>query len=437
VAEPVTVSRLDRLSLPIVRSIASKPRLTELLFGRTRWGNQFTPDASRDPYPTHEVIRADGPVTWHPLYRQWFVTGYDEALAILSSPDVIVGGQRELVLACRPHSKMSPHCRDLMRKFLLFVDPPDHTRLRRLVSRAFSPRQVARLEAAAERQAECLLAALGPVPCVDMFAAFNAPFPIQVIADLLGIPEEDWAWTRTLSDALTRFLDPFPDFDVDAVDALLGDGIAYFDQLVEARRITPTDDLISDLVAAEDENDRLDRFETVAIVMFLMFAGHETTSGMLGNAMLALAEFPEQRAWVRDEPERWPNAVEELLRYDTALQIDPRAAGADFTVGGQTIRKGQNIILMLGAANRDPRRWPDADVLRLDRDDPRPISFGHGIHHCLGAALARMELRVGLRRFVEGFGDYTIDPEEVVWKEHMVLRGPIMLPVCPQARPRD
>jgi cytochrome P450 len=429
VPEPVTVSRLDRLSLPLVRSIVAKPRLTELFFGRTRWGNQFTPESSSNPYRTHEVIRADGPITWHPLYRQWFVTGYDEVMSVLSSPDVIVGGQRELVLACRPHSKMSPHCRDLMRKFLLFVDPPDHTRLRRLVSGAFSPRQVGRLEAAAERQAKKLLGSTGSGPCTDMFATFNAPFPIQVIADLLGIPEEDWEWTRKLSDALTQFLDPFPDFDVAAVDAMLGDGIAYFDQLVESRRAVPTDDLISALVAAEDDEDRLDRFETVAIVMFLMFAGHETTSGMLGNAMLALAKFPEQRALIRSDPDLWPNAVEELLRYDTALQIDPRAAGDDFVVGGKTIKKGQNIILMLGAANRDPCRWPDADVLRLDRVDPRPISFGHGVHHCLGAALARMELRVGLRHFVDEFGDYTIDPDLVEWKEHMVLRGPITLPV--------
>lgn len=429
VADGRTPRLIDRLTLPAVREVSTRPRLTDAVFRFNRWGNVFTPENSFDPYLTHDRIRADGPVCWNGGFQQWFVTGYDEVVEILTSSAATVRGQTELVLACRPHSKMSPPVRGLMRKFLLFVDPPDHTRLRRLVSRAFSPRQVARLEAASERQAALLLDEIADNPTPEMFAAFNAPFPIRVISELLGIPEDLWPWSQRLSDGLTAFLNPFPDFDRDEIDALLVEGINTFDDLIEERRASPTDDLISALVTAEDDGDRLDRYETIATLMFLMFAGHETTSGVLGNAIVGLARFPDQRELIRNQPELWPNAVEEFLRWDTALQIDPRQAAADIEVGGQRIRQGQNILLMLGAANRDPRRYQAPDELRLDRSEPRPISFGHGPHYCLGAALARMELRVGLKLVVERFGDFTVELGEVEMKEHMVLRGPVRLPI--------
>jgi cytochrome P450 len=348
---------------------------------------------------------------------------------VLSSPAVEVSTQREVVLAIRPHSVMSENSKELFRHFLLFVDPPDHTRLRSLVSRAFTPRQMERIEPEVERIAEALLDRIADDPRPDLFAGYNAPLPIQVISALLGIPEERWPFTVELSRALITYLDPFPEFEPAEVDAMLNRGVQFFDDLIEERRASPQDDLISALVAAADDDDRLTRFETIAMAMFLMFAGHETTSGSLGNSMVALARFPEQRALIRDNPELWPNAVEELLRWDAPLQVDPRAAREDLEVGGRTIKAGKRIVVMLGAANRDRRRWPDADELRLDRDDPRPISFGHGIHHCIGAALARMQMRIGLRVFLDRFGDYEVDSDAVVWKEHAVLRGPVELPI--------
>jgi len=422
-------SRLDRTALRIVREIGKRPRLAQAILSPTRWGNQFTEENLANPYPMHQVIRADGPVVWNPWYQQWFVTGYDEAQEVLSSSATTVAAQRDLVLACPPHVDMSDASAELIRHFLLLVDPPVHTRLRRLVSGAFTPRQIRRIEESAAQMAAELLDGLADQDEIDMFAAFNAPFPINVIAELLGIPREHWGFTTELSLALTAFLDPFPEFDPPDIDATLQEGIEFFDSLIDARRDEPGDDLLSALLHAEADDDRLDRFETIAVAMFLMFAGHETTSGLLGNAMLALAGFPDQRAMIRADPSLWPNAVEELLRFDTALQIDPRAAAEDFTVGGRRIKAGQNIIVMLGAANRDPRRYDDPDELRLDRVDPRPISFGHGIHFCIGASLARMEIRVGLSAFVERFGDYTIDRDAMEWKNHMVLRGPVKVPL--------
>jgi cytochrome P450 len=419
----------ERVALPMAREFAARPKLSAALLRYTRWGNVFADGNSENPYAMHERIRADGPVCWNPLFQQWFITGYDEVVEALASPAMTVRGGTELVLACRPHSQMSDSARGLMRTFLLFVDAPDHPRLRRIVSRAFSPRQVARLESASVSQAAALFRTIGADPNPEMFGAFNAPFPIRVISELLGIPEDRWAWTQKLSDALAALLNPFPDFDAAEMDHTLNEALGVFDDLVQERKTNPTDDLISALVTAEDDGDRLDRYETIATIMFIMFAGHETTSGVLGNAMIGLAESPDQLALIRATPELWPNAVEEFLRWDTALQMTPRRTSVDTEIGGQPMKAGQNVILMLGAANRDPRRYDNPDALRLDREEPRSIAFGHGAHYCLGAALARMELRVGLQQFVDFVGDYRVDRSEVVMKSHAMLRGPVELPI--------
>jgi cytochrome P450 len=173
----------------------------------------------------------------------------------------------------------------------------------------------------------------------------------------------------------------------------------------------------------------------VSLVMILLLAGHETTTGALGNAIVALARHPEQRDLVRRRPELWPNAVEELLRFDTVVQTDPRAALEDATVGGRTIKKGQNLTVMLGAVNRDPRRFDAPDELRLDRRDPSPMSFGHGIHHCVGAALVRAEMRVALPAVVRALGDYAVVEDQLAWKRSIAFRGPSRLVVTPQAGP--
>lgn len=419
----------DRYSLPVVRAIVKRPRLTEAVFGRTRWGNIFAPGIEENPYRAYEPIVADGPVAWSPWYQQYFITGYDEARDVLSSEKMEVTTQREVILACRPHSRMSDTSKALFRKFLLFVDPPDHTRLRSLVSRAFTPKQMRRIEADVERIAIGLLDGIADQPAPDVFRAFNAPLPIHTISELLGIPEEEWPLTVEVSEALVDYLNPFPDFEPARVDGLLEEGVRLLHGLAEARRMDPRDDLLSALVHAETDEGRLDRFEVVAVAMFLMFAGHETTSGALGLAMVHMAANPDQRRLVMDDPELWPNAVEEFLRYDPPLHVDPRAAKEDVEIGGVSIAAGKRLTVLIGAANRDPRQFDAPDELRLDRENPRPISFGHGIHHCIGAALARMQMRTGLRVFLDRFGEYEIDPGSIEWKGHPALRGPVVLPV--------
>ena len=223
-------------------------------------------------------------------------------------------------------------------------------------------------------------------------------------------------------------LEPLTPFDPASMSQRFAELDTYFRDLIDQRRNEPGDDLISAL-AAPDDGPALHDDEIVGMIGSLLFAGHETVTGTLGNALVALALHPQQRALLRARSDLTANAVEELLRFDPPTQVSARQATADFGVAGVTIKRGDNIGLMIGAANRDKRRWPDADDLRLDRTDPKPLSFGFGAHHCLGAALARMELRLALPALLDTLGDYTIDLERTTWKRSFALRGPTTLPL--------
>lgn len=420
--------RIESITIPLIRQVIARPWLADRVFGRDSWGNPFRPEFVADPYVDDELIRADGPVVWKPLYQNWFVTGYDEVREILASPNATVSKQAEVLLDVSPYTKLSPRSRSFFENFLLLTDPPKHTRLRGLVNRAFTPRQVARLEERMSGIIDDLIADFSGDD-VELMSEFATPFPSNVIAELLGLPPERWEWMQQTSLVVTDLLDPFRAFDVDVMERTISDFHDYIVEIASERRANPKDDLLTGLAQVEDGSDRLSENELVSIVGFILFAGHETTAGMFGNSIRALAEHPEQRAMVRANPDLWPNAVEELLRYDTSVRSDPRVAERAMELGGKKIKAGQNFVVLVGAANRDPRRFPDGHLLRLDRDDPSPISFGHGIHYCLGATLARAELRMGLTRLLEVLGDYTIDPAAIEWKQSITIRSPLKLPV--------
>jgi cytochrome P450 len=425
--------RKEQVLLPLLRNVVQRPRLASAFFRFDRWGNPFTDEIARDPYPSYDVIRAEGPVTYRALYQQWFVSGYDEIKAVLAAEQVAVGAQIETLMVTRPYSKLSDQAAFLFRHFLLVIDPPDHGRLRGLVAKAFTPRRVTALESRVEAIADDLLAELRGQgqPVWEMVESFNVKLPVNVIADLLGLPPERWEWARRTTTELVRLLDPFEGFDAAEVNAAVAEVFDVYGVMADDRRARPADDLLTALVEVEQDGDRLTRDELVVMVAFLMGAGFETTSNLLGNAIMALAAHPEERDKLCRHPELWPNAVEELIRYDTSIRRDPRHTTSDLTIGEVTIPAGSNVLLMLDAANRDPRHYDNPDRLQLDRADPRPISFGHGIHYCLGANLARMELRVGLQALLAAAGDYTVDPEAVTWKRSATLRGPTRLPLRP------
>ncbi|MGI8756584.1 MAG: cytochrome P450 [Acidimicrobiales bacterium] len=427
--EAVAVMRREEIALSVLRGLVKRPRLADAVFRFDKWGNILGPDRFVDPYPIYERMRAAGPVSFSPLWQQWAVVGYEEAREVLSSSSFGVAAQLDLLLEARPYSNLSERTKILLRNALLFTDPPLHTRLRSVVNRAFTPRQMQRLEPRIDALARSMVATMATSSKPDAMAALADPLPINVISELIGVPADRWAWMAQISAELRAVLDPFNPIDPADVDATCDDLTAYYSDLADQRLRDPQEDLISELVRAEADDGRLDRSELVSIVTILMLAGHETTSGAIGNAIVTLADHPDQRALVAANPALWPNAVEELLRFDTAVHTDPRAAFEDVTIAGAKIKKGQNLTVMLGAANRDPRRFDDPDELRLDRDDPTPLSFGHGIHHCIGAALARMETRLALRAFLDAFPDYIVDHNTIKWKQSLAFRSPTYLQV--------
>jgi cytochrome P450 len=311
---------------------------------------------------------------------------------------------------------------------MLMLNPPAHGRLRGLVSRSFTAHRVAGLRDAVEQIAVDLLDRLpGTVEFVDQVAF---PFPVAVIGEMLGIPAGDrqmfQPWVRDWTSVL-EILNPLA---VDCADAAAVQIDGYLRELVRARKAKPTGDLISALAADEAGEEALDEDEVVTMAALILGAGFETTTGLLSNGLLALIEAPEQAALLRSRPDLAGSAVEELLRYDTPVQmLYGRTAVEDMLVGDLEVSAGQRFITIVGAANRDPRHFRDPDQLQLDRDDGRPLSFGGGIHHCLGAALARLEAQVMIPELVRRFPNARLTGEPV--RRHgLLIRGYTSLPVA-------
>ncbi|WP_433329750.1 cytochrome P450 [Spirillospora sp. CA-294931] len=311
------------------------------------------------------------------------------------------------------------------RRSFLLLDPPDHTRLRRLVSKAFTPRLVERLRPRVEELVDELLDGL--TGRADVIASLAYPLPVRLISELLGVPPEDRDRFKGWSDALARGLDPeflLPDADVARRHEARVEFTTYFRALAARRREEPEDDLLSALVAVSDGGDVLSEPELLATCVLLLVAGHETTVNLIGNGALALLRHPDQLAWFREHPEAAPAAVEELLRYDPPVQLSTRSALEDVELDGTKIALGEPILLLTGAANRDPEVFDEPerlDLTRYTRDAPRHLAFGSGIHFCLGAPLARLEGEIALRRLFER--EVALDETPPAYRDNLVLRG--------------
>jgi cytochrome P450 len=368
----------------------------------------------------------------HQRLRGWIVSGYHECETVLRSTHSSVD-RSETLQIFRPYSQLEPDVLEFFATWLIGIDPPDHTRLRKLVSRAFTPRSVEALEPEIRRIADTLLDDVerhsheSSAP-VDLMASYANVLPIQVIGTLLGIPAADWPWLKTVSDDIARFVDPITGFDAKVMNASVRELSDYFVDLLEQRRTQPSADLTGRLLEAEEAGDRLTRSELISMVALVMGAGHETTTGLIGNALVAVDANPAARTLLLTRPDLDDNAVEEFLRYDSPVQATQRTLTAPLEVGGFVIPAGADVSVMLAAANRDPIEFDRPDELLLDRPDPRPLSFGSGIHHCVGAALARMEGRVAITSFVRRFPGFTIDESTIEWKSTVTLRGPNRLP---------
>jgi cytochrome P450 len=376
----------------------------------------FAPEVRADPWPFYARLREADPVHRRPD-GDWILTRYADCQGVLADPRCSSNPAHE----SRP-SEGSP-ARQAGSNLLLFLDPPDHTRLRRLVSKAFTPRRVEELRPRIAELVDALLDEVDGEPTFNLLEALAFPLPVIVICELMGVPAEDRDSLKEWSTAASRLLDPDVEGETLELGLLAGMGLAgYFDALFEERRRQPQDDLVSGLVAAEEEGDRLSADELRSITVLLFIAGHETTMNLIGNGTYALLQHPDQLALVRDDLEMARSAIEELLRYDGPVHVTARVPTEDIDVGGTPIAAGERMVVALGAANRDPAQYPDPDRLDVTREDNRHLTFSHGIHFCLGASLARVEGQVAIPRLLQRFPDLALAAEPS-YREHLVLRG--------------
>lgn len=363
----------------------------------------FTPRGRRDPYPIYARLRASAPVTPTP-FGGWMVFPHDEIDRILRSPSFRAPrGYRDADDPAGP-PRFNPQGRLTLhrRHWVLFESGTAHARLRRLLMTAFTSRAVQQLEPRIERLVESLLAEPLRSGELEVIAQLAYPLPATVICELLGIPEHDRERNRAWAAQVSATIDPScTDVQIATAEQAMDAWDDYVRAVLAKRRADPGAGLIDAMLAAESEGDRLNDDEIAANITLLFMAGHETTTGLIGNGLYALLAHPAQLRRLRDDIGRLDHAVEEMLRYDSPVQFAARVSTEDVELGGQRIPAGVPVSLALGAANRDPARHIDPEIFDIGRDNPRPLSFGAGAHFCVGAALARMETRLALRHLIE------------------------------------
>ena len=394
----------------------------------------FAPGFTDDPYPQYAVMRAQAPVYAHP-FGFWLLTGYDEVSWLLRAGLSVEDGNvaadsllRQMRDQMYGAADESPRASALS---MLDRDPPDHTRLRRLVSKAFTPRAIQALRPRITELVDGMLDAMAEQRRVDLVDALAFPLPFSVIAEMLGTPPADHERIRQLTGTVVRSLEPVADPDLAAAIIAADDELIQIAvEMIAWKRANPAGDLLTALIHAEDGGDVLSDDELVAQTLLLYIAGHETTVNLIAGGTLALLHHPGQLAQLRSDPALVGNAVEELLRYDSPVQASRRITLEPVTVGGVTIPAGAFVMASLGSANRDERFWgPDAAELDLRRENARQhVSFGAGPHHCLGASLARLEACIAFERLAARFPGLALDGD-VVWNGRINLRGPAHLPV--------
>lgn len=388
-----------------------------------------------DPYPLFARLRTEDPIHWCAPMKMWLVTRYDDVHEGLRETERLSNSRESMYTdPLRPENRA--RARPLVEHlghWLLNVDAPHHTRLRRLVNVAFTPRMLRAVTPRIEQTVATLLDDVCASPEVDLIERFCLPLPAIVICDMLGVPASERDRFR---DGVARLL-PFssaggPGLNdhIDEARRGLASLIELFEGLIEQRRRAPTDDLLSALASAEADGDRLSSQELFAMCVFLFLAGHETTMGFLASGMLALLQHPEQFARLRADPDGLVDgAVEEFLRYEPPVTRGVRRAKVDFTWRDRSIRKGQTITMLIGGANRDPEQFPDPDRLDIGRQPNRHLAFGFGGHFCLGAPLARLEGQIAFRAIARRCPPMTLMSDQFAYQPAMGIRSLMALPV--------
>ena len=382
--------------------------------------NPYDQDVRADPWPLCHALREHDPVYESP-FGAFILTDYEHSLATLRDPRFSVDPRKATALPFAPPDALSFAERGLDHT-MLFVDPPDHTRLRSLVSKAFTPRAIASLRSRIEGLVNELLDRVTP-PEFDFIASLAYPLPVTVIAEMLGIPREDQATFRDWTRSMAPVLDPL--IPQDNMEEMLRAGmelLQYVNELIDKRRAHPGDDLISDLIRAEDEGDKLTQEEVQATVILLLIAGHETTMNSLGNGLYALLQRPEELQRILDEPGLLKLAIEEIFRHDGPGLLTARIALEDTTIGDKEVKAGQIAVVVFAAGNRDPKAFNDPDRFDAGRDPNKHLAFSAGPHFCLGATLARMEMQIAMSALLERFPKIEL-AEKPQWRRTVTFRG--------------
>ncbi len=387
------------------------------------------PEVLANPYPFYRLLRDHEPVHWDPYAHTWVVTSYSEVITVLAKYSAERTPKPEQ-LAGIGLSEFQPFA-EMLVKQMLFMDAAAHTRLRSLCSAAFTPRRVEGLRAAIQSIADRLIDRVEGTGSMDVIADFANPLPAIVAAELLGFPVEDHlqlkAWSADFAELLGNFQHN-PD-RAPAVLNSLNDLKAYVYRRLNEQRTKPRDGLLHALMIAETESGRLSDEEIVANSIVTMIGGQETTTNLIGNGLLSLLRMPQALAQLRDDPQIMESAVEELLRYESPSQHTARLAPSDTVLAGKAIRKGEAVMAVMGAANRDPTRFPDPDRLDLLRRDNRHVAFGWAAHFCFGAPLARMEAQIAFATLLRRLPDIRLAVTALRWRGNTGLRGLVALPV--------
>jgi cytochrome P450 len=392
--------------------------------------NPIGPQALANPYPMYRALREEAPVSWNDLFEAWVFTRFADVDAILMD-------QRFSADRSKAQTRFSEMIRQQQEEFgpfsqaptMLTSDPPEHTRLRRLVSKAFTPRAVENLRPRIRQIINELLDGIEG-PEFDLVEEIAYPLPVIVIAEMLGVPPKDRADFKRWSDDVVATLGgPFTPLEVMQRARKSIEEIAeYLSGVIAERRAEPKDDLISGLIAAEDGGQVLSELEIFSTTILLLIAGNETTTNLIGNAMFTLLQNPEQLKLLRNDLSLMPSAVEEILRYNGPVQATARVATTDIDVAGVTVKQGQMAMALLGAANHDPEKFPEPEVFDIKRNPTDHLAFGDGIHFCLGAPLARAEAQITFEEMLRRFPEIG-SAGEPTWGGTFIIRGAKKLPL--------
>ncbi len=392
--------------------------------------NPFEPGYFDDPYVQFAQLREHDPVHRTLDGSNWMLFRYDDCFRILRDHSLSVD-DRNIADSSKQQQFEDLGFEDRGVRSMLGLDPPDHDRLRRLVSKAFTPRAIEGLRPRVQELVDDALDAMADAGRTDLIADLAFPLPFQVISEMLGMPESDMVQIRDWSGSMVKTLDPI--VSDDEMRAARDNSLqmeAYLGEVIAWKRANPADDMMSALIAAEEDGDRLSSEELAAQVVLLFIAGHETTVNLIGNGTRALLRHRDQWDALHAEPGLITSGIDELLRFDPPVQISRRIALVDLDIDGRTVKAGSFMATVLASANRDPAKWGDtADELDLTRDAGQHLSFGSGVHYCLGASLAKLEGQVAIGSFNRRFPSAQLESETATWNGRINLRGLAELPI--------